>query len=90
MVLFVYMEVPNQEVTEQYDIVDKAVLYEGTGQQIIASSELAYSSHDMLLLEGDLQFGINSEFETQLIVYQFNTTSQQKSHPYSFTFQRPQ
>ena len=90
MVLFVYMEVPNQDVTEEYDIADKGVLYDATGQLIIASSELAYSSHDMLLLEGDLEFGIDSEVVTRLIVYQFNTTSQQKSHPYSFTFQRDQ
>ena len=70
----------------EYDTTDKGVLYDSTDQLIIASSESAFFSHDMLLLAGDLDFGIENEFVTQVIVTQSNNTSQQKSHPYTFTF----
>jgi hypothetical protein len=82
------MEVYNPDY--EYDTADKGVLYDATGERIIASSESAFSSHDMLLLAGDLDFGIENEFVTQLIVYQSNNTNQRKSHPYTFTFKRNQ
>lgn len=88
IVLYVYMEVYNPDY--EYDTADKGVLYDATGKLIIASSESAFSSHDMLLLAGDLDFGNKNEVVTQLIVIQSNNTSQRKSHPYIFIFKRNQ
>lgn len=63
------MDVSNtSDFNYEYQGSARSVLSDGTRKQAIASSELAFSSHDMLLLSGELGFGIENQLVTQLIV----------------------
>jgi hypothetical protein len=72
----------------QKQSVAKSVLYDAGGKQVLTSSELAYSSNEMLLISAELSFGMENEITTKLIVYQFEDNIIQQSDPYILTFKR--
>jgi hypothetical protein len=92
--------VMNVSTTDDFDYekrrVAKSVLYDANGKQILTSSELAYSSNEMLLISVRLwqpedrgtMIENNNQIVTKLVVYQFNSNSIQQSDPYTLTFKR--
>jgi len=76
--------------------IAKSVLYDAVGGQVLALSDLAYSSNEMLLISVQLWqpkdrvplFDTDNEVITKLVVYQFNDGTIQQSDPYILTFKR--
>ena len=76
--------------------VAKSVLYDANGKQVLAASDLAYSSNEMLFISAQLwpstdqvtMFAKDNQIMTKLIVYQFNSNSIQQSDPYILIFKR--
>lgn len=76
--------------------VAKSVLYDAVGKQVLALSDLAYSSNEMLGISVQLwqpenqltPFDTENEVITRLVVYQFNGDDRQQSDPYILTFKR--
>ncbi len=86
---YVFMTVSNtDDFNYQKQSVAKSVLYDAGGKQVLTSSELAYSSNEMLLISAELSFGMENEITTKLIVYQFEDNIIQQSDPYILTFKR--
>lgn len=94
---YVVMNVSNTGVFNyEKQGVAKSVLYDAVGEQVLASSELAYSSNEMLLISIQLwqpkdrvtMFDTENEAITKLIVYQFNDGTVQQSDPYILIFKR--
>lgn len=61
--------------------VAKSVLYNAASKEVLASSDIAYSSNEMLLISAQLSSGIRNEVSTELIVYQFNNPIVRQSNP---------
>ncbi len=68
--------------------VAKSVLYDAVGKQVLALSDLTYSSNEMLLISAQLPFDSKNEVATELVVYQFNDGIVRQSDPYILTFKR--
>ncbi len=76
--------------------VAKSVLYNAVGNQVLASTDLAYSSNEMLAISAQLWrpedrvtiFDTENKVITKLVVYQFNNDVIQQSDPYTLTFKR--
>ncbi len=83
------MNVSNtNEFNDKKQCVAKSILYNGIGEKVLAMSDLAFSSNEMLLISGELPFDNENEVVTQLIVYQFDDNIFRKSDPYILTFKR--
>jgi len=94
---YVVMNVSNKDdFNYAKQSIAKSVLYDAVGQQVLASSDLAYSSNEMLLISVQLWqltdrvplFDTENEVITKLIIYQFNDGIIQQSDPYILKFKR--
>ncbi|CAF3422941.1 unnamed protein product [Rotaria socialis] len=76
--------------------VAKSVLYDAMDNQVLASSELAFFSNEMLLISVNLwqpkdrvaMFDNENEVATKLIVYRFDDGTIRQSDPYILIFKR--
>ena len=86
---YVLMNVSNTDFNNG-DNIAKSVLYDADEKEVLALSDISYSSNEMLLISPQLSFDANNEAVTKLIVYQFNDGTIRQSYPYILTFKRNQ
>ncbi|CAF2104314.1 unnamed protein product [Rotaria magnacalcarata] len=94
---YVGMNVSNiDDFNNEQRTVAKSVLYDAMGNQVLASSELAFFSNEMLLISVNLwqpkdrveMFDTENEVATKLIVYRFDNGTIRQSDPYILIFKR--
>jgi hypothetical protein len=86
---YVIMNVSNTDFNNGKNVA-KSVLYDTDRKEVLALSDIAYSSNEMLLISPQLSFDAQNEAVTKLIVYQFNDDTVRQSDPYILTFKRNQ
>jgi hypothetical protein len=86
---YVIMNTSNtDDFNNRKESIAKSVLYDADRKQVLALTDLAYSSNEMLLISAQLSFDTNNEADTKLVVYQFNDGIVRQSDPYILTFKR--